>query len=89
MWLSWSKNATSVKVTEIGENYVSYIDASDKEQQINDVDYVYHATGVKSNDSLFKEIKSLKIPVEKLGDAKKPQTVMEAIGRGYNLGNRI
>ncbi|MBY9021258.1 MAG: FAD-dependent oxidoreductase [Candidatus Lokiarchaeota archaeon] len=83
------KKLTSVKVTEIGENYVSYTDATDTEQQINDVDYVYHATGVKSNDSLFKELKSTKIPVEKLGDAKKPQTVMEAISRGYNLGNRI
>ena len=83
------KKLTSVKVTEIGENYVSYTDATDTEQQINDVDYVYHATGVKSNDSLFKELKSTKIPVEKLGDAKKPQTVMEAISRGYNLANRI
>jgi len=83
------KKYTSVKVTEIGKDYVSYIDANDTEQQINDIDYVYYATGVKPNDSLFKEIKSLKIPVEKLGDAKKPQTVMEAIGRGYNLGNRI
>ena len=83
------KLLTSVKVTEIGENYVSFVDANDKEQQINNVDYVYHATGVKSNDSLYKEISALKIPVEKLGDAKKPQTVMEAISRGYNLGNRI
>ena len=83
------KKLTSVKVTEIGKDYVSYIDASDTEQQINNVDYVYYATGVKSNDSLYKEIKALKIPVEKLGDAKKPQTVLEAISRGYSLGNRI
>jgi len=83
------KKLTSVKVTEIGEDYVSYSDATDTEQQINDVDFVYYATGVKSNDSLFKELKSLKIPVEKLGDAKKPLTAMEAINRGYTLGNRI
>jgi len=83
------KKYTSVKVTEIGKDYVSYIDATDIEQQINDVEYVYYATGVKPNNSLFKEIKSLKIPVEKLGDAKKPQTVLEAVSRGYNLGNRI
>ena len=83
------KKHTSVKVSEIGEDYVSYIDANDTEQQINDVDYVYYATGVKPNNSLFKEIKSLKIPVEKLGDAKKPQTVLEAISRGYTLANRI
>jgi 2,4-dienoyl-CoA reductase (NADPH2) len=83
------KKYTSVKVTEIGKDYVSYIDATDTEQQINNVDYVYYATGVRPNDSLFKEIKSLKMPVEKLGDAKKPQSVMEAISRGYNLGNRI
>ncbi|MHA1233575.1 MAG: oxidoreductase [Promethearchaeota archaeon] len=83
------KKLTSVKVTEIGKDYVSYTDATDTEQQINNVDYVYYATGVKPNNSLFKEIKALKIPVEKLGDAKKPQTVMEAINRGYSLGNRI
>jgi NADH dehydrogenase FAD-containing subunit len=83
------KKYTSVKVTEIGKDSVSYIDATDTEQQINDVEYVYYATGVKPNNSLFKEIKSLKIPVEKLGDAKKPQTVLEAVSRGYNLGNRI
>ena len=81
---------TSVKVTEIGDNYVSYTDASDNENAINDVDYVYYATGVEPNDSLYKEIKQLgTLQVEKIGDARKPETVMEAIARGYKMGNSI
>jgi len=84
------KFLTSVKVTEIGENYVNYLDASDNENAINDVDYVYYATGVEPNDSLYKEIKQLgTIQVEKIGDARKPETVMEAVARGYKMGNSI
>ncbi|MFX1504335.1 MAG: FAD-dependent oxidoreductase, partial [Promethearchaeota archaeon] len=64
---------TGVRVKEIGYNFVSFLDAKDNEQIINDVDNVYYATGVESNDSLFKEIKQLKsIRVEKIGDARKP-----------------
>jgi 2,4-dienoyl-CoA reductase (NADPH2) len=83
------KMITNVKVTEIGENYVNYTDAANKEQRINNVDYTYYATGVESNDILYKQIKALKIPVEKIGDVKKPQTVLEAINKAYNLANRI
>jgi len=83
------KMLTNVKVTEIGENYVNYMDATDSEQRISDVDYIYYATGVESDDILYKQIKALKIPVEKIGDAKKPQTVLEAINKAYSLANRI
>jgi len=81
---------TSVRVKEIGDNNVSYIDATDKEQIINDVDTVYYATGVEPNDSLFKEIKQLEnIKVEKIGDARKPETVLEAVHRAYKIANDI
>ncbi len=84
------KFLTSVKVTEIGENYVSYSDAEGKENAINNVDYVYYATGVEPNDKLYQEIKALgTIEVEKIGDARKPETVMEAVARGYKMGNSI
>jgi NADH dehydrogenase FAD-containing subunit len=84
------KFLTSVKVTEIGENYVSYSDAEGKENAINDVDYVYYATGVESNDNLYQQIKELgTIEAEKIGDARKPETVMEAVARGYKMGNSI
>ncbi|MFX0153409.1 MAG: FAD-dependent oxidoreductase [Candidatus Hodarchaeota archaeon] len=84
------KFLTSVKVKEIGENFVSYLDASDKDQIINDVDMVYYATGVEPNDSLFKEIKQLEnIKVEKIGDARKPETVLEAVHRAYKIANNI
>jgi len=84
------KKLTNVTVTNIGENSVTYKDAKDNEDVINDVDYVYYATGVVSNNSLFKEIKEVgTIQVEKIGDARKPETVLEAIARSYKLGNKI
>ncbi len=84
------KFLTSVKVTEIGENYVNYSDSSGKENAISDIDYIYYATGVEPNDALYKEIKQLgTIKVEKIGDARKPETVMEAVARGYKMGNSI
>jgi len=83
------KLITGVNIQEIGDDYVNYLDAVDKEQVINNVDYIYYATGVEPNDSLSKEIKLLNIKVEKIGDARKPQTVMEAVARGYKIGNAI
>ena len=81
---------TNANITEIGENYVSYQDPKGVDQVINDVDAVYHATGVESNDELFREIKQLNdIKVEKIGDAKAPATVLEAIERAYKIANRI
>ncbi|MFW9875157.1 MAG: FAD-dependent oxidoreductase [Candidatus Thorarchaeota archaeon] len=81
---------TSVKVKEIGENYVSFLDPKDNEQIINDVDTVYYATGVEPNNALFKEIKQIEnIPVKKIGDARKPETVLEAVHRAYEIANNI
>jgi len=84
------KVRTSVRVKEIGENYVSYLDTIDNEQIINDVDIVYYATGVEPNDTLFKEIKQLQnIKVDKIGDARKPETVLEAVHRAYKIANNL
>ncbi len=84
------KMLTNVKVTEIGDNFVNYIDAQGTEQQINDVDYVYYATGVKPNEELANQIRSLgKYPIKSVGDARNPQTVMEAVDIGYKVGNSI
>jgi len=84
-----AKKLANVKVTEIGEDYVNYSDAEENEHVIDGVDYVYYATGVIPNDSLFKDIKALGIQVEKVGDVRKPQTVLDAIARAYKLGNSI
>jgi 2,4-dienoyl-CoA reductase (NADPH2) len=80
---------TGVNITEIGKDFVSFTDASDKEQILNDVDAVYYATGVKSNDGLLKEIKNLGFEVQKIGDAKKPATVLEAVGTAFKIANKI
>ncbi len=81
---------TSTTVTDIGENYVNYRNAEGNEDVISDVDYVYYATGVVPNDSLFNDIKALgNIPVERIGDARTPESVLEAVAQGFNVANSI
>lgn len=79
----------NVNVTEIGDDYVKYEDKEGVDQIIDNVDKVYYATGVKSNDTLYKPIKKLGIKVQKIGSARKPETALEAIEKGYKAGNRI
>jgi len=80
----------NAKVTEIGDDYVNYSDAEDNEHVVENVDYVYYATGVKSNNTLFKAIKELgSIDVDVIGDAKKTETILDGISRGYKVGNSI
>jgi 2,4-dienoyl-CoA reductase (NADPH2) len=81
------KFVTNANVTEIGENYVNYTDAQGNDQVISNIDYVYHATGVVPNDALYEEIKEMGFEVMKVGDVLNPQTVMEAVAKGYKLGN--
>jgi 2,4-dienoyl-CoA reductase (NADPH2) len=83
------KFLTGVNVTNIGKDSISYTDASDKEQVLNDVDSVYYATGVKPNNELYKEIQALGFDVERIGDAKKPATVLEAVGTAFKIANKI
>jgi 2,4-dienoyl-CoA reductase (NADPH2) len=81
---------TGVRVKEIGENSVSYLDTKDNEQVINDVDFVYFATGVEPNKNLFRNLKQLEnIEVATIGDARKPETVLEAVHRAYKIANKI
>ena len=84
------KTITNVAVTEIGDDFINYIDANGRDQTINQIDYVYYATGVTPNDELSDQIKELEnIDIEKIGDARKPETVMEAVSRGYKIGNKV
>ncbi|TXT62495.1 MAG: Metal reductase [Promethearchaeota archaeon] len=80
---------TSVRVTEIDESSVQYNDGEGNPHIIDNVDAVYYATGVKPNNELYKKIRSLGIEVHKIGDAKKPQTAVEAVARGYKIANKI
>ena len=68
---------------------MNYSDAQGSDQVINDVDYVYHATGVVPDDVLYDQIKELGFAVKKVGDVLNPQTVMEAVAKGYKLGNAV
>ncbi|MBD3226705.1 MAG: NAD(P)-binding protein [Candidatus Lokiarchaeota archaeon] len=79
----------NVNVTEIGVDFVKYEDKEGVDKIIDNVDKVYYATGVKSNDTLYKPIKKLGIKVQKIGSARKPETALEAVERGYKAGNRV
>ncbi|MFX1257546.1 MAG: FAD-dependent oxidoreductase, partial [Promethearchaeota archaeon] len=79
-----------VTITEIGKNYVNYTDSTKKDQVVDNIDTIYYATGVISNNALAKEIKKLgNVEVQSIGDARKPATVLEAIERAYKIANRI
>lgn len=80
---------TNAKVTEIGDDHVAYVDVRDIEHRIEGVDAVYNAAGVRPNDDLYSQIKALKIKVQKSGDVRTPATVLEAVERGYKVGNSI
>ena len=80
---------TSVNVEEIGPDLVRFSDSEKEDHVLENVDAVYYATGVKSNDDLYKPIRKLKIPVKKIGDARKPATVLDATERAYRDANRI
>ena len=47
------------------------------------------STGVKPNNELYKKIQALGIDVERIGDAKKPATVLEAVGTAFKIANKI
>jgi 2,4-dienoyl-CoA reductase (NADPH2) len=79
----------NVSVTEIGYDFVLYEDKENNEHTIKNIDAVYYATGVKSNDYLYDEIKDLGIDVEKIGSARKPETALEAVHKGYKMANRL
>ncbi|MFO8020060.1 MAG: FAD-dependent oxidoreductase [Promethearchaeia archaeon] len=79
----------NARVTEIGKDYVKYSTETEEEKVLKDIDRVYYATGVKSEDSLYDDVKDLGIKIKKIGDARKPETVLEATYRAYRIANRI
>jgi 2,4-dienoyl-CoA reductase (NADPH2) len=80
---------TNVNVTEIEDNAVQYKDANGNLHGLDNIDAVYYATGVSPNDELYDKIKELGIDCHKIGDARKPETIVEAVARAYKIANRI
>jgi len=81
---------TKVNVEEIGEDFVRYTDEEGEEHVIEQVDNVYYATGVNSDDSLYGALKNIEgVKVKKVGDARRPGTILDAVERAYKEANRI
>lgn len=57
----------------------------------SDVDTFILATGVESNDDLFNEVKEANPPYKifKVGDCKRPRTMMEAIHEGFKTAYKL
>ncbi|MGV9197733.1 MAG: FAD-dependent oxidoreductase, partial [Promethearchaeia archaeon] len=79
----------NARVTEIGKDYVKYSNKQQEEKIISDVDMVYYATGVKSKDTLYDQVKDLGLTIKKIGDARRPETVLDATHRAYKIANKI
>jgi 2,4-dienoyl-CoA reductase (NADPH2) len=80
---------TNVDVEEIGADYVQYKDAKETIHTLDNVDAVYYATGVSPNDAIYEQVKELGIDAHKIGDARKPETIVEAVARAYKIANRL
>ncbi|TFF98133.1 MAG: NADH:flavin oxidoreductase [Promethearchaeota archaeon] len=80
---------TSVNVTEIEEDSIQYKDANENLHILDNIDAVYYATGVSPNDALYNKVKKLGIEAHKIGDVRKPETIVEAVARAYKIANRI
>ncbi|MHA1820451.1 MAG: oxidoreductase [Promethearchaeota archaeon] len=75
---------TQVNIKKL-EKDVVYFEKNGKEYSIEKVDNFILATGVKPNKELYNKIKSKKPPfkIYRIGDAKKPRTILEAIHEGF------
>ncbi len=62
-----------------------------KNKSLNDIDTFVLATGVKPNKDLHDKIKDSNpsFKIYKIGDCKKPRTMMEAIHEGFKTAYKL
>ena len=83
------KILTQSAVKEIFEDSVLITDKDGNQQTING-DTMVLATGLKSDQKLFKKLKSrCSADIYTAGDCIKPRRIRDAIYEGFNIGNRI
>ncbi|HMF34737.1 MAG TPA: FAD-dependent oxidoreductase, partial [Candidatus Lokiarchaeia archaeon] len=82
---------TSVKISEIGDDYLEYEDQEGQVGRITDLTNVILAAGVGPNKVIYEQIKAsgLVQKVYNIGDSKEPATMKEAIEAGFKTGMKI
>jgi 2,4-dienoyl-CoA reductase (NADPH2) len=81
------KNAN---ISKIEKNKITYSLPGQEDLELEQIDTVIIATGVKPNDNLYNKIKSKgKYKCFLIGDAEKPATILEATHRAYRVANKI
>jgi len=81
-------NAT---ISKIEKDRITYSLPGQEDLEIEDVDTYVIATGVKSNNELYNQVKSSGIyqSLFLIGDSKEPATILEAIHRAFRVANKI
>ena len=84
------KTITGANITKFEGNSIQY--ELDKDIEVlEDVDTVILATGVESNVELHDKVKASNpsFTIAKIGDCKKPRTMMEAIHEGFKAAFKL
>jgi 2,4-dienoyl-CoA reductase-like NADH-dependent reductase (Old Yellow Enzyme family)/thioredoxin reductase len=79
---------TSAAPREISDDGVVFT-KDGKDETIRGCDYVILAKGMKSVNELVSRVQDKGIEVYRIGDAKEPRTVLEAIAEGAEVGREI
>ena len=64
---------------------------NNEEKTLEDIDTFILATGVKPNHDLYDKLKKMNLPFKlyRIGDCKKPRTLLEAIHEGYKTAYNL
>ncbi|MHA1371890.1 MAG: oxidoreductase, partial [Promethearchaeota archaeon] len=82
-------NATVIEIIEQANEKMSILYAvGEQEHEIKDVDTIFTATSIISENSLADELRTFK-KVYKIGDARKIGDLLDAIHSGFKLANKL
>ncbi|MHA1112231.1 MAG: oxidoreductase [Promethearchaeota archaeon] len=81
---------TNATITKF-EGKTVHFTHNNEEKTLGDVDTFILATGVKPNRDLYNKLKKMELPSKlyRIGDCKKPRTLLEAIHEGYKVAYNL
>ena len=81
---------TNANITKIEGKRIEF-DVAGEPQELDNIDTVILATGVKPNTDLHDKVKASKpsFKIYKIGDCKKARTMMEAIHEGFKTAYKL
>ena len=82
------KIKTSTKVTEIVDGGV-IVETEGRKEELLGFDTIVIALGYTSSSELYSQLKSVVSEVHLVGDAKRPQKIMEALTEAVEVGTQI